>query len=186
MRVSMWRSLGLVTVGLWCASVTGDDGMQNEDRKMFEQADSGPWRETFSDGCTGDWKAKWFLDGEIASVTTSEKGMQLTAGPQFKNDAHHSVLWTKDSFDGDLRIEYEYTQPDYLPKGLFKPGVPHTITVIKKARDLFMRIKNAEQVYYCHMTNPKLPVITEGRIGLRHMFTRSARYKNIRVSVPAE
>jgi hypothetical protein len=32
------------------------------------------------------------------------------------------------------------------------------------------------------MTNPKLPVITEGRIGLRHMFTRSARYKNIKIS----
>jgi hypothetical protein len=29
-----------------------------------------------------------------------------------------------------------------------------------------------------------LPVISEGRIGLRHMFTRSARYANFRVSVP--
>jgi hypothetical protein len=27
-------------------------------------------------------------------------------------------------------------------------------------------------------------VIREGRIGLRHMFTRSARYANFRVSVP--
>jgi len=29
-----------------------------------------------------------------------------------------------------------------------------------------------------------LPEISEGRIGLRHMFTRSARYANFRVSVP--
>ena len=35
------------------------------------------------------------------------------------------------------------------------------------------------------MINPDLPVITEGRIGLRHMFTRSARYANFRVSRPA-
>jgi hypothetical protein len=32
------------------------------------------------------------------------------------------------------------------------------------------------------MRNPKLPVITEGRIGIRHMFTRSARYKNFSIS----
>jgi hypothetical protein len=177
------------------------------------------------------------------------------------------VLWTKESFQGDLRIDYEYTRldfetrcvniiyiqatgsgeepyvkditewnalrrvpamsmyydhmhtyhisyaaapgsdkeyirarrympnktglegteltPDYAPKGLFEPGVPHQITIVKKERDLFMRIENADQVYYCHMANPHLPVVTEGRVGLRHMFTRSARYKNIRIGAPA-
>ncbi|MEA2068412.1 MAG: hypothetical protein U9P12_04360, partial [Verrucomicrobiota bacterium] len=73
-------------------------------------------------------------------------------------------------------------EPDYYPEGLFKKGVPHKITVIKKARALFMRIENPEQVFYCHMTNPDLPSVTEGRIGLRHMFTRSARYRNFRLS----
>ncbi|MDG2253500.1 MAG: hypothetical protein P8L49_00925, partial [Opitutaceae bacterium] len=62
-------------------------------------------------------------------------------------------------------------------------GVPHEVTVFKKDRSISMRIENAEQVYYCHMTNPDLPAVTEGRIGLRHMYTRSARYKNFRVSV---
>jgi hypothetical protein len=33
------------------------------------------------------------------------------------------------------------------------------------------------------MSNPELPAVTHGRIGLRHMFTRSARYSNFRVSV---
>ena len=60
----------------------------------------------------------------------------------------------------------------------------HHITVIKKDRDLHVRVENPDQVVYCHMTNPDLPVITEGRIGLRHMFTRSARYANFRVSRP--
>jgi hypothetical protein len=173
--------------------------------------------------------------------------MTLTAGPEFKNDAHHMVLWTKQSFEGDLKIDYDYTrldeetrcvtilyiqatgsgkdpyaadiskwgelrkvpsmrsyfdnmntyhisyaafpnsgkerksyirgrrymphktglkgtdlEPDFFPEGLFATGVKHHITVIKKDRDLFMRVENPEQVYYCHMTNRKLPVITEG------------------------
>jgi hypothetical protein len=237
------------------------------DMAAFETVVAGAkWEEAFSDSCTKDWKAKWFLDGEVGSVTNSPEGMTLAAGPEFKNDAHHMVLWTKDSFEGDLKIEYEYTRldeatncvtilyvqatgsgegpyakditkwsglrktpamkmyydhmhayhisyaanpgtkkayirgrrymperqglegtqlkPDYSTPELFATGVKHHITVIKKDRDLSMRVENPDQVVYCHMTNPDLPVITAGRIGLRHMFTRSARYANLRVSVP--
>jgi hypothetical protein len=238
-----------------------------KEQKAFEQASEATWQGVFLDAGTGNWKEKWFLDGEVGTIKTGPDGMTLTAGPEFKNDAHHMVLWTRESFAGDLKIEYEYTrldseqqcvtilyiqatgsgeapyvrdiaqwnalrrvpsmktyfnhmnayhisyaafpnsgkdrtpyirarrympdktglkstdlEPDYYPKGLFETGVEHKITVVKKDRDLFMRIENPDQVYTCHMTNPKLPVITEGRIGLRHMFTRSARYKNIRIS----
>jgi len=237
------------------------------EEKAFKQASSGTWKEAFVDSCSGDWKKRWFLDGEIGTVKTDVEGMTLTAGPEFKNDAHHMVLWTKESFQGDLKIEYDYTridkekqcvtilyiqatgsgkgqyakditqwnnlrkvpsmstyfnhmdtyhisyaafpnsgkertsyirgrrympekqglkgtdlEPDYYPKGLFATGVKHHITVIKKDHDLFMCVENPDLVYYCRMANPKLPVITEGRIGLRHMFTRSATYKNIRIS----
>jgi len=232
----------------------------------FEEASAAKWQEVFSDPGTGGWKERWFLDGEVGKVKSGPNGMELTAGPEFKNDAHHMVLWTRESFSGDLKIEYDYTrlddetrcvnilyiqatgsgegrhvkdiskwnelrrvpamrmyfdhmhayhisyaafpnnedatsyirarrympeasglkgtnlEPDYYPRGLFKKGVPHKITVIKKARELFMRIENAEQTYYCRMTNPDLPPILEGRVGLRHMFTRSSRYKNFRIS----
>jgi hypothetical protein len=222
--------------------------------------------EVFSDGCTQDWKAKWFLDGEVGMVTNSKEGMTLMAGPEFKNDAHHMVLWTKETFEGDLKIEYEYSRldeatncvnilyiqatgsgdspyakditkwselrkvpamktyynhmntyhisyaahpgtkkayirgrrympekqglngtelkPDYSTPKLFATGVKHHITVIKQDRYLYMRVENPDQVAYFHMFNPDLPVISEGRIGLRHMFTRSARYANFRVSIP--
>jgi hypothetical protein len=83
-----------------------------KDRAAFEQAAGGAWREVFSDSCTGDWKQRWFLDGEIGTVKTGPEGMELIAGPEFKNDAHHMVLWTKDSFEGDLKIEYDYTRLD--------------------------------------------------------------------------
>jgi hypothetical protein len=244
----------------------GPNTPAREAAREFEKLSAANWQEVFFDLATGDWKERWFLDGEIGEVTTDENGMQLKAGAEFKNDAHHMVLWTRDSFAGDLKIEYDYTrlddetrcvnilyiqatgsgkapyqkdisawndlrrvpamriyfdhmhayhisyaafpnnddatsyirarrylpdsaglkgtnlQPDYYPQGLFQPGVPHKITVIKKARDLFMRIENAKQAYHCHMTNPDLPPIVDGRVGLRHMFTRSARYKNFRIS----
>ena len=233
-----------------------------KNKAAYEQATLGAWTEVLSDSGTADWKKHWFLDGEIGTVKNTPTGMVLTAGPEFKNDAHHMVLWTKQSFSGDIQIEYEYTRldeakecvtilyiqatgsgkgpyhkditqwnelrkvpamatyfdhmhayhisyasfpdryirgrrylpekdglkgtelkPDYFPQGLFQTGVPHKITVVKKARDLYLRIENTEQTIHCHMANPKLPEITEGRIGLRHMFTRSARYRDFRVSV---
>jgi len=86
------------------------------DKAAFEKAATGAvWAEVFSDGCTENWKAKWFLDGEVGTVTNSPEGMTLTAGPEFRNDAHHMVLWTKDSFEGDLRIEYASTRLDEAP-----------------------------------------------------------------------
>jgi hypothetical protein len=255
---------GLFLVGCTTQTQTPDSPEQT----AFEKASGGKWKQIFTDPCTGDWTEQWFLDGEVGKVTTGPDGMELTAGPEFKNDAHHMVLWTKAVFEGDVKIEYDYTrlddeircvnilyiqaagsgedpyvkditewnelrrvpamrmyfnhmhtyhisyaafgntgdsdqqyirarrympnatglkgsdlEPDYFPEGLFKQGVPHKISVIKEDRDLFMKVENAEQTYYCHMTNPDLPAITEGRIGLRHMFTRSARYKNIRISI---
>ena len=263
------RILAFVPYVLIAAHVTAEEPMPNPaaDKAAFEKAAaSSVWAEIFSDSCTADWQEKWFRDGEVGTVTNSQGGMTLTAGPEFKNDAHHMVLWTMDSFAGDLKIDYEYTRldqapncvtilyiqatgssqgpyakditkwsglrkvpamrmyydhmntyhisyaanpgtekayirgrrympekqgfkgtnlkPDYATPELFATGVKHHITVIKTDRDLHMRVENPDRVVYCHMINPDLPVITEGRIGLRHMFTRSARYANLRVSRP--
>ena len=259
---SMKRILAMLVVTLLASASPSETA---RDMSAFETASQGQWREVFADACMDDWKQRWFLDGEVGTVTNSPEGMTLTAGHEYKNDAHHIVLWTKESFSGDLKIDYDYTRldqenrcvnilyvqatgsglgpyakdittwndlrripamstyfdhlntyhlsyaafpdgyirgrrympekdglkgtelkPDYFPKDLFKTGVPHKITVIKKARDLFVRIENAEQTVFYHMSNTDLPEITEGRIGLRHMFIRAARYRNFRVSVPVE
>ena len=259
--------LSALATGLALTGCSAPETNTSPDQLAFDQAYAGVWATVFSDDCTANWQDQWFLDGEVGTVTNGPEGMELTAGPEFKNDAHHMVLWTKAVFEGDLKIEYDYTrldeetrcvnilyiqatgsgeepfvkditewnelrrvpamrmyfdhmhtyhisyaafpnegddrrsyirarrympnatglqgsdlEPDYFPEGLFQKGVPHKITVIKKDRDIFMRIENSEQVYYCHMSNPDLPSITEGRVGLRHMFTRSARYKNLRIS----
>lgn len=264
-RLEMILSLAAVLGMIGCSTQT--EMTVSADQTAFDQVLNEHWREILSDSGTGDWKAKWFLDGKMGSVATGPEGMELTAGPEFKNDAHHMVLWTKESFEGDLKIEYDYTrldsetncvtilyiqatgsgevpyakdisewselrrvpsmktyfdnmntyhisyaafpnnedttqyirarrympnatgltgsdlEPDYFPEGLFETGVTYKVTVIKKDLDIFMRIQNSEQDYYCHMKNTELPAVSEGRIGLRHMYTRSARYKNFRVSV---
>ena len=83
------------------------------EKETFDKAEKADWEEVFSDSCTGDWTEQWFLDGQVASVSNSKMGMQLTAGPQFKNDAHHMVLWTQESFEGDVKIEYDFTRLDF-------------------------------------------------------------------------
>jgi hypothetical protein len=231
------------------------------------------WRQVLHDGCTGNWRDAWFLDGRKATVTNGPNGMTFTAGPAAGDDSCHAVLWTKRSFRGDLKIEYEYTRTDsavryvtilyiqatgsgdaehrkdiaawsdlrtvpsmrlyfnhmntyhisyaafgtrnddpggdyirarrYMPDagkglagtelkdeyartGLFKTGVPYRITVIKSGQELFMHIQGDGREQVCHFRNVALPPIVEGRIGLRHMYTRGARYRDFRVSVPAK
>jgi hypothetical protein len=277
-RIRSVDPVGLPSVAITAATGPKAEGVQSAlhaaesvrvpGQAAFAGADERPWQDVFFDPGSGRWSERWFLDGEVGTVTNGPKGLTLTAGPEARNDAHHLVLWTKKSFKGDLKIEFDYTrldhatqfvnilyiqatgsgvgrfvsdieawrdlrrvpamrtyfdhmhtyhlsfatfpdaensrsyirgrrylphqaglngtelEPDCFPVGLFATGVPHQITVIKKDRDLFIRVANSEQTHYCHLINAGLPIITEGRIGLRHMFTRSARYANFRVSVP--
>ncbi len=240
--------------------------LNKKEGESFESILKENWKERFLDSCEQDWKKKWFLDGEIGTVSHDPKGMTLTAGSEFKNDAHHMVLWTKDIFEGDLKIEYDYTRldnarkcvnilyvqatgsgehpytydiyesralrkvpamkeyfdkmncyhisyaafgnndesveqyirarrymphqtglkgsdlkPDYFPEGLFAHGEKHHLVFIKKERDIYVKVENDSQIYYCHMQNTALPPVQSGRIGLRHMFTRSAKYRNIQI-----
>tara|TARA_R110002049_G_scaffold181019_1_gene348048 strand:+ start:2390 stop:3193 length:804 start_codon:yes stop_codon:yes gene_type:complete len=223
------------------------------------------WKKEFKDCGTGNWKDKWFLDGEMATITNSKKGMHFSAGPEDKNDVHHAVLWTKESFEGDLKMEFDYTKTDTVYKnvtilyiqatgngkapfekditkwnhlrkipsmrtyfnnmnalhisyaafdpdgneyirarryptteelgfkdlviepsydnlnGLFKKNVTYHITVIKSNEKLFFKVdgNKTNQIFTWDLTG-KEPIV-EGRIGLRHMFTRSALYKNFKI-----
>lgn len=227
------------------------------------------WEETFYDPGTSDWPDKWLLDGLKARVYNSPRGMEFYAGPVPAEDSSHAVMWTRQTFSGNVKIEYEYTRldaatkyvnilyiqatgsgqgdfheeifewsdlrrvpamrmyfnhmhtyhisyaaygntnleapndyirarrympesgkalrgtdlvPDYFQTGLFQPGVPHKITVIKYGNDLYMEIIGPDTKKRCHWKNTDLPPIERGRIGLRHMASRNARYKNFRVS----
>lgn len=223
----------------------------------------GEWTLAFSDDCTEDWRESWTLDGLIASVNNSEKGMQLTAGPELKNNAHHAVLWTKDSFVGDIKIEYDFTKtdtvsslvnilyiqatgdeegvyekdiskwkelrdtptmstyfenmnalhvsyaafgsdgtyvrarrypkkngqrfkstqitPSYDGEGEFKTGQTYHITAIKLADKLTFQVESKDGTEAFDWDITTVPPITEGRVGLRHMYTRSSVYKDFKV-----
>ena len=236
--------------------------------RQFQNINKANWEQVMYDPCTQDWKKNWMLDGLMGKIENSDKGMDFWAGPTFQNDACHAVLWTRQSFKGNIKIEYEYTkldkatkcvtilyiqatgsdvnpfkkdialwanlrdipamrlyfdnmntyhisyaayennnddpaedyirarrylpnaekglsdtdlQPAYFRTGLFETGVPYKIKVIKRKNDLFMYIHNSTKALLCHWKNDKALPIIEGRIGLRHMFTRGARYRNFQI-----
>ncbi|WFB37121.1 DUF1961 family protein [Kiritimatiellota bacterium B12222] len=246
-----------------------DANPTKENMAQFQKINQADWQEIWSDSGIERWQDKWMLDGKKATLENTPEGMKFQAGPIFGENASHAVLWSKQSFQGDIKIEYDYTRldnetkcvnilylhatgsgegpynkdvaewadlreipamklyfqnmntyhisyaaykndnspnkvdyirarryrpdaskslaetdfkPDAFDTGLFKTNVPHKITIIKKGDDLFMFIRNADQERLCHWNTADLPPLNEGRIGLRHMYTRSARYANFTVS----
>jgi len=253
----------LIYFSLSCSSNTTaeDSGV-----KEFKKVSGEQWEQVFYDLGTNEWTENWMLDGLKATVTNTNEGMVFQAGPTVRDDSSNAVLWTKESFEGDVKIEYEYTrldsatrfvtifyiqatgsgegpyntdisewnhlrtvpamrtyfnnmniyhisyaafpgpesdyirarrylplsgkglkgtalEPDYKNTGLFKTGVPHKITVIKKDNDLFMYVRNQQKDLLCHWKTDTFPEIKKGRIGLRHMHTRKARYRDFRISL---
>jgi hypothetical protein len=244
----------------------------------FEEALALPWKAAFHETGNGGWQERWHLDGEKATVETVDGGIEFAAGPKPGENAHMAVLWTRESFRGDVKIRYRYTRtddaehsvnilyilatgkgtgpydndimawaemrtvptmskyfenmnllhisyaaygspqmlakgivtpeyvrarrypipagcgfdvtaldPDYFETGLFQPGVPHEITVIKRGPYLMMKAEPEEgKAQYFFWDATGWPPLTEGRIGLRHMAGRSARYENFSVETLAD
>ncbi|MEE2754691.1 MAG: hypothetical protein VX910_11965 [Candidatus Latescibacterota bacterium] len=243
--------------------------MSNEEQ--FDELKSLNWTESFYDSCTGNWEDGWFLDGLRATVENTSKGMILSAGLVAKDNASHCVLWTSKSFEGNVKIEFDYWRidsiqkyvniiyiqatgreegpynkdiaewshlreipfmssyfnnmkllhisfaafganeseddyvrarrypthpdlkfneldipPDNFKTGLFKPGIKHRFTIIKKGDNLFMKVATDEKTAVFVWDTSRFDPITEGRIGLRHMWTRCSRYANFSVSTRAQ
>jgi hypothetical protein len=241
------------------------DTMSNE--KQFQELQSLNWVESFADSCTGNWQDGWFLDGVRATVKNTPKGMVLSAGPVARDNGSHCVLWTHQSFEGDVKIEFDYWRmdtiqkyvniiyiqatgkeegpyskdiaewshlreipymrtyfnnmkllhvsfaafgsddleddyvrarrypttpelkfrdvalpPDNFKTGLFKPGVKHRFTLIKQGNELFMQVATEEKTALFVWDTSRFDPIVEGRIGLRHMWTRCSRYADFSVS----
>ena len=224
----------------------------------------------FEDSGASNWQLKWMLDGQRSQIINTEDGIELIAGPEHNHDTCHTVLWTKQSFSGNICIEYDYTRTDtttrcvnilyfhakgkgdaeypedialwndkrlvphmrtyfnnmhayhisyaafaaqqysgdndyirarrydpakeglkgtnfpeeYLKTDLFKPNVTYHIEVYKFDNQLEMHIQNIQDATdkkICTWDLSLYPSCESGRIGLRHMYTRSARYKNFKV-----
>ncbi len=257
------KTIRLILLVPWVVfSAFGED-----DNTLFEQLNNSiQWELKLADKGTGIWQNDWFLDGEIAKVENTKEGMHLQAGPEFGNDAHHMVLWTRQSFQGDVKIEFSYTRtdnetravnilyiqstgkgegeftldffewnhlrkvpsmrtyfnnmktmhisfaafpndeetqdyvrvrrypvtvnknfrelevdPTYFDTGFFKSGETYQITVIKTNGRLYFKVSEKDKSKIFSWDTSHLPPLREGRIGLRHMYTRSAIYKNFKV-----
>jgi len=243
-------------------TVLGQGCVESDFSKL---ANSKDWKIQFSDECTENWQTKWHLDGLRANVTHNKNGMVLTAGPIEKDNSCHAVLWTKESFKGDIKIEYDYTRTDVLKQnvvmlyiqatgtgkgpythdifewndlriipamnmyynnmnalhisysaydrsdpnhedyirvrrypvvthfkdteipearfntGLFKPGKTYRITAIRTTGKLYFKVEGQGKSECYEWDTSDFPDVTEGRVGLRHMYTRSAMYKNFKI-----
>jgi hypothetical protein len=73
----------------------------------------------FEDPMTASWEQNWFVDGENAVLEHTGDGLRFHTpssgvSREDKNtyrdkfDAQHAVLWTRQEFEGDLRITYEW------------------------------------------------------------------------------
>ncbi len=227
------------------------------------------WSLALSEAGKENWNKQWFLEGEKATVRNSEKGMIFSAGNKANDHANHAVLWSKEKFAGDIKVEYDYTRldsnmdvtavniiyiqasgfgsenspediwesthlrkvpwmksyflnmntlhisyactgpkrsnyisarqypakdvksfqkktlvpPVYEKIDLFKPGETWHITVIKEANNLTFIAEREGNRHVFKWDVKSLPTIREGRVGFRHMWTRSGCYQNIKIFV---
>jgi len=70
----------------------------------------------------------------------------------------------------------------YYDTELFVPGIKYHISIIKKDDMVYMNVKGEGKSIYFQWDFSNHPEITEGRIGLRHMWTRCSKYANFKVS----
>ncbi|MCV9386644.1 YesU family protein [Reichenbachiella ulvae] len=241
--------------------------VEAQNQKAFDAINQAEdWNLVLNDPCTEDWTEQWTLDGRIATVGNTVEGMHFSAGPEAKNDAHHAVLWTKESYEGDIKIEYDYIrndsatkyvtilyiqatgdgegqfaenisewnafrqvpamrkyfenmnllhvsyaafgnngdgfyyvrarrypkpedkgfnvtriEPSYDYNGYFKTGQEYHITAIKSDNILFFKIESADGTELLVWDLSDVSPVNKGRVGLRHMYTRSAVYKNFKI-----
>lgn len=86
---------------------------QNPDNKEFDILNqSKQWQLQFKDSGTKDWQSKWFLDGLEATIKNTKTGMLFNAGTKGGTDTDHAVLWTKDSFKGNVKMEFSFSRKD--------------------------------------------------------------------------
>lgn len=71
-----------------------------------------PWNEVFFDSGSGDWSERWFVDGYKGEIRNFPEGMFYAAGPIAGDHASHTVLWTRQSFAGPIKLEFDFTRLD--------------------------------------------------------------------------
>jgi hypothetical protein len=82
---------------------------------------------------------------------------------------------------GEKFGQYTLIEPTFKHTGFFKPGVQYHITVVKSGDALFMKVEGDGKKGLYRWDTSGFPDVNNGRIGLRQMWTRAARYANFKV-----
>jgi hypothetical protein len=82
----------------------------------FQELMAADWQQQFADCGTTDWRRQWSVDGARADIRNPEDGMVFAAGPVARDNASHAVLWTREIFAGDIRIEFDFTRLDTITR----------------------------------------------------------------------
>lgn len=92
-----------------------DELHPTNDAFLFQSIENQHWKILMHDSFK-DLNKYWFLDGQKASLSTSNDKLLFKAGSEPASDADHSVLWTKSIFKGSLKIEFDFTRKDSATK----------------------------------------------------------------------
>jgi hypothetical protein len=111
-RQSLLNRLKPLILLLSTGSFTMAQTNTEEYRPAYEKALAGAWETKFTASGEEEWSSQWFIDGYKASLKPTDEGLYYASGPIAGENASHSVLWTKDTFEGDLKIEFDYTRLD--------------------------------------------------------------------------
>lgn len=87
-------------------------GQQNKVNTQFDLLVNASAQLVFEDDFQEMWPKNWHLDGERARIVQKDGQLEMYAGARPNVDADHAVLWTKATFEGNLKIEYDYTRLD--------------------------------------------------------------------------
>lgn len=164
-----------------CAAAQPDD----YEAYFHKLNDSVRWKTAMQDnGRTNPWQKNWFLDGKLASVENIRRGIFFSAGPTPASDADHSVLWTKRNFEGDIKIEYDFTRIDDLDRfvnilyiqaeGSGEPGYDKDISLWSDKREvpamkMYFNHMNAIHISYAAYENDPVAVNPDYIRGRRYM-----------------
>lgn len=119
------EKLHSLTTALALTLAIASPALAGEQTPAYLSTHTDPDQVLFYDPMTSDWQDNWFLDGENGTLTHTREGLIYAAGtymyPDMDNrtyeqrvemSKHHTILWTKESFEGDVIVSFECTRLD--------------------------------------------------------------------------
>ncbi|MCM8531780.1 MAG: DUF1961 family protein [Lentisphaeraceae bacterium] len=111
--------MSIFKIYFYCILLAGYIGAEDKQaHEKFAEQNSKNWQMVFLDPMVSNWQEKWFLDGQFAKVSNSGKYLCLNTESTETNERVFGVLWTKKSFKGDIRIEYDFKNVNKHFKGV--------------------------------------------------------------------